>query len=155
MTQNIAVKTVVVGLLILSLAIVVYSPNYQAFAAKKIIDAKQQGFSSTSNISSATICGTTGSYTFTAYVREHHFTLWDNGHSELKQTLSWEWRESSGKLAGHSHSTFHNAQEVGGLPVTLQSSFISTCPGSGHNFNIHFGVTIGADGLVKQIHVNF
>lgn len=158
--QSTATKTGITAFLALVLAIAVYSPNYNAFAANIVLDVHQLAIPDTQYIGATTVCGITDSYTITSTVHEYDFTFWDNGHIKFHAVQSWLWMNSAGVIVARSHSTFmdntkidlQNEKDGVTLPTTINSNFVSICVGDGVTYSNHWGWTVGQDGTLAAQH---
>ncbi len=81
---------------------------------------------------------------------------WDDGHSLITVTgFEDKFLDSAGNLVASIQFNSLGITGAGLLPSTAQFNDIMTCAGGsatpGMFFNVHFGITFGEDGTLKEI----
>lgn len=141
------------------LGIVVSSGSINtAMAATKFVNTREQNLSFTDPIGPVTICGVTDTFTETLHIGQFSFVSWDNDHSMIRVTgFQDKFYDSNGNLIAIINFNQKIVKGSNSLPLTEQFNDIGICAGGsampGMQFNVHMGMTINEEGMLKEVHV--
>ena len=95
-------------------------------------------------------------YTISVNIKQFSTTEWDNGHFLHTEQRLIKFYDSAGTLIAQQSNPGIQIVGTGGLPESLSGSQVVTCTGAskdpGQSFNLHFGLTLGSDGQIKEFH---
>jgi hypothetical protein len=107
-------------------------------------------------LESGPICGVIGPNTVTFTDKELSYTIWDNGHYVAHLVYVGDVFDTAGNLIAHQSTITKQVSGSGGLPSSFGFYGQFKCTGKsatpGLLFLYHYGMTIGADGTIKEIH---
>jgi hypothetical protein len=106
-----------------------------------------------------TVCGVTDTFTANLIIRLLDFTVWSDGHSVVTVINQLRIVDSAGNVIAISTFTNHDIEGQGGLPFTFEFTQTVTCTGASATPGLlttgSFGSTIGLDGTLIEVHVQF
>lgn len=104
----------------------------------------------------SSICGVAGPFTGDIHFNVLQFVFWDNGHHVITSSNSVTLFDPAGNLVLRDRFSIHDVGGPNTLPSIFGISLVSHCtPNSatpGRLYETHLTVTVGEDGILKQIH---